>query len=320
MSERTVILEASASAAPPAPLPAWEAFEKSLASALSVLKDEFLVVSTKVGNRFVQFNACADQGVFAEAVCNAYLAPGEKLDVGQVEALLSLGWAPPTHAPDSAAPVPPPRGSPNHFREFPRPYSCAEIARFAVRTLTEPLRVGTPAELEYRAFDVEGHAVTLPVLHIDREPAPPPRTKAPAKPRGPSAFERLRAKVLAAARNETGLGSLAYDDDGTLLVPIGSRMGWVRPNEEPFFVRVHVHLLSDVEGDEDFLALVHEVNSRLPMARVIYKGRSVYLGIDFPAVPFRAEHLAQAVTTLALLADDVLSDLRLPADPVKLEN
>jgi len=60
MRERTVMVDASVSAAPPAPLPAWEAFEKSLASALSVLKDEFLVVSTKVGNRFVQFNACAD--------------------------------------------------------------------------------------------------------------------------------------------------------------------------------------------------------------------------------------------------------------------
>ena len=126
--------------------------------------------------------------------------------------------------------------------------------------------------------------------------------------------------MLAAARNETGLGSLAYDDDGTLLVPVGSRMGWVRPNEKPFFVRVHIHLPSDVEGDEDFLAQVHELNSRLPMARVIYKGRSVYLGIDFPALPFRAEHLAQAVTTLALLADEVLEDLRLPANPVKLEN
>ena len=55
---------------------------------------------------------------------------------------------------------------------------------------------------------------------------------------------------------------------------------------------------------------MHEVNGRLPIARVIYKAGNVFFGIDFLAAPFRAEHLAQAMTGLAALADVVLDDLR----------
>jgi hypothetical protein len=36
--------------------------------------------------------------------------------------------------------------------------------------------------------------------------------------------------------------------------------------------------------------------------------------VDFPAIPFRPEHLAQAVTALAQLADAVLKDIRAPGD------
>jgi hypothetical protein len=65
--------------------------------------------------------------------------------------------------------------------------------------LTEVLRIPSPDDLEYRAFDVSGHGVTFPVLPVDPAPASPPRAKAPPKPRGPTEFAKLRAKVLAAA-------------------------------------------------------------------------------------------------------------------------
>ena len=313
MNERTVNEVSNESPAPrPAPS-GWEAFEQALAFALSVLADESLVVSARVGNRFVQFNASPDEGVFCEAVGNSYLGPAEKLDAGQTSALLSLGWAAPTHSPTSPSPVVAPNGSPNFFRVFPTPYACAEIARFAVRTLTEVLRIPSPDDLEYKAFDDAGHGVTLPALPIDPVAAPPPKAKAPPKPKGPTEFAKLRTKVLAATRDGTGLGSLTYED-GSLQVSIGSRPGWIRPFEDPFYVRVHVQLLDKVHADEKFLARMHEVNSCLPMVRVIYKSGSVFLGVDFPAIPFRPEHLAQAVTALAQLADAVLKDIRAPGD------
>jgi len=320
MNERTTEVVNGRPAAPPAPASAWESFEKALASALSVLKDEYLVVSTKGGNRFVQFNVCPDEGVFAEAVSNAYLGPAEKLDVGQMADLLSLGWAAPTHEPGSPDAVPAPDGSPNHFREFQQPYSCADVARFAIRTLTGPLRVGNPSELEYRAFDNDGHAVTLPALAIDRDAPPRPKAKPPAKTKESDPFKKLRAKVLAAARTASGQGSLAYDEDGWLQVPVGSRTGWIRINENPWYVRVYVQLMSEVEGGERFLAQIHEMNSRMPLARVIYTDQSVFLGIDFPALPFRAEHLTQTVTLLARFADRVTEDLGGAEKPEKVKN
>lgn len=289
-------------------LPRWDAFEKALASALSVLSEESLVVSAGARNRFVQFYVCPVEGVRCETVSNAYLGPTDKLDAEQVAALLALGWAAPTHAPDAPAPESDPQGSPNFFREFPNPPACAEIARLAVRTLTEVHRIPSPDDLVYKAFDDLGHDVTLPALPID--PAPPPRAKAPPAPVQAAAFTKLRARVLAAARTGSGLGELAYGDGGALQVPIGSRTGWIRPCQRPFFVRVHLQLLAGVEGDEELVARMHEVNGRLPMARVIYQGGSVFLGVDFPAVPFRPDHLAQAIATLAHVADDVLADLR----------
>lgn len=305
----------------PSPLrarpPSWEAFERALAAALSVLEDEYLVVSARKGHAYVQFHVSPDVGVLAETASNAYRAPDDQLDAGQLATLLSLGWAPPTRPPDAQPPVP--KGSPNHFRTFPRPFSCAEIARFAVATLAGPLHVKSPGDLAYKAFDEAGHPITLPALPIERRSPPPARAKAPARPRRPGAFDRLRASVLAAARAATGQGSLAYDD-GTLQVPVGNRTGFIRPTEDPFYVRVHVHLLSDVEGTEDFLARAHDLNRRLPVVRVIYHERSVFLGVDFPALPFRPEHLVQATSLLARLADEVLEDLRAPGGTPEMTN
>src|SRR5512137_1720067 len=119
-----------------APLSRWDVFERDLASTLSVLKDEFLILSAKVGTRFIQFNARPDEGVFCETVSNSFLDPSAKLDDAQVAALAALGWSAPTRGPDEPPPAIPPRGSPNFFREFPSPFSCPEIARFAVRTLS----------------------------------------------------------------------------------------------------------------------------------------------------------------------------------------
>jgi hypothetical protein len=310
MDERSQVRNVTSGAGPVAHPGNWESFEAGLAAALAVLGDEILILSARTGNRYVQFASSAGKGVLAETGSNAYLAEQDRLDAGQVAALLGLGWSQPTHAPDADDPVP--GGSPNHFRRFRAPVPFAEVARLAVRTLSEVLRVRCPDELRYKAFDGDGHPLTLPGLGLERVPAPARRPGSPPRRRAGGALTRLRARVLAAARAATGLGALDYDGEGNLQIPVGNRTGWVRPCDGPLFVRVHVHLLSDVEADEALLARMHEVNARLPMARVIHVDGSVFLGVDFPALPFRPEHLAQAVGTIARFADDVVSDLRPP--------
>lgn len=312
MDRRSQVRDVEIGAGPAAAPDGWERLEAGLAAALAVLGDEMLILSARTGNRYVQFASSVGKGLLAETGSNAFLAERDRLDVGQLAALLGLGWSQPTHAPDAAEPVP--DGSPNHFRRFRAPVPFADAARLAVRTLVEVLRVKSPGELGYKAFDSDGHPVTLPGLGLERAPAPGPRPgKAPHRRAG-NAFARLRSRVRAAARAATGLGALDYDGDGNLQVPVGSRSGWVRPCDGPLFVRVHVHLLSSVEADEEMLARMHAVNARLPMARVIHVDGSVFLGVDFPALPFRPEHLAQAVSTIARLADEVVSDLRPPEE------
>jgi hypothetical protein len=283
----------------------WSAFERELAAALSVLKDEILIVSSRTGHRFVQFNASPDEGVFSETVSNGYLAPAEKLTDEQVAALEALGWKAPTHAPGSPSPIPVPQGSPNFFREFPKPVPADEIARIAVRTLAGVHRIPDPSDLTYKAFDPEGHTLVLPALHIPREPELP-RPK-PRKARAPIA--RLRARVLAAARNAMGDLTLDYDADGDLVVRIGSRLGFVKIREEPTVVRVYVRIAQPEAVDEDLLALLHQMNARMTLCRVVLADGAVFLAIDLPGAPFQSAHLAQAMLGLASVADDVASDL-----------
>jgi hypothetical protein len=283
----------------------WSAFERELAAALAVLKDEILIVSSRAGHRFVQFNASPEEGVFSETVSNGYLAPAEKLTDEQVAALQALGWKAPTHAPDSPSPVPVPKGSPNFFREFPRPVPADEIARIAVRTLSLVHRIPDPSALTYKAFDPEGHTLVLPALHIPREPEPP--SPGPRKARAPIA--RLRARVLSAARDAMGDVTLAYDEEGDLAVRIGSRIGFVKIREAPTVVRVYVRIAQPASMDEDLLALLHRMNARMALCRVVLADGAIFLAVDLPGAPFQPAHLAQALLGLAGVADDVESDL-----------
>lgn len=314
MNQRTQTRPPANPRAAPPHRPGWESFESNLASTLPVLKDECLVISSREGNRFVQFSADPQRGLFAETVSNGFLPTPERLDDGQVTALLALGWSAPTHDPDASAPVPPPQGSPNFFRHFPSPVSAPEAARVAVRTLAEVHRLSGPEALEYRAFDGAGTPVVLPALHIAATAAaePPRRKRTPRRRRLP--FDRLKAQVLRATRTSTGLGSLEYDDDGTLPIAVGNRPGIVQPFESPHFVRVYVSLAGGVDGDEALLARMHEMNSRLSLARVIYTDGSIYLAVDFPAVPFHADHVGQAIGAIVRVVDRVARDLGIEAE------
>jgi hypothetical protein len=283
----------------------WISFEQGLAAALSILKDEeTLILSSRTGHRFVQFLACREKGVFSETVSNGYLGPAEKLTDAQVASLLALSWVAPTHAPDSPAPVHMPKGSPNFFREFPNPVSTEAIARIAVQTLADVHHIPDPAALTYRAFDLAGRDILLPALQIDRAGEPP---RKPRKVRSP--IQRLRARVLTLAREAVGDLSLAFDKEGDLAVRIGSRPGFIRIREEPTVVRVYTRLARPEHPDEDLLALLHRMNARMTLARLVLADGSIFLAVDLPGAPFQPVHLTQAMLGMAAIADDVAHDL-----------
>lgn len=143
----------------------WADLERGLAMTLPALGEAYLVISTKVGNRFVQFASHPKLGLRAETVSDEYLEPGERHTPAQIAALLALGWTPPTHRSD--APAAERKKPPNYFRDWEPAVPWDEAARLAVKTL-RALGVCDPKALEYDAFDAAQRPMSLQTLRIAR--------------------------------------------------------------------------------------------------------------------------------------------------------
>lgn len=148
----------------------WELLEKHLAEALSDLaEDEYLILSDKRGNYYVQFAAQGAFGMRAEAVSNVYIdEPGKELSRDAYRTLLDLGWTPPTKLRPELETKGEPEGSPNFFVDRSAPVHCGEVARLAVRTFREAFDISHPGFLEYRAFHSNGASIRFPSLKIKR--------------------------------------------------------------------------------------------------------------------------------------------------------
>ena len=294
------------------PARSWEAFEHSLADALATLDDEFMVVSAKKGNRFVQFNAQPSHGLRAEVVSNAYLEEGEQLREEQLAALSALGWSPPTGTPEEATPRKQPQGSPNFFRSFPSPVRCEEVARMAVRTLADVLRIDDPSHLQYRAFDAAGHPLYLPELHLDE--APPPSRAALASP----TFEKFRHKVRDSVRSFFRNDSLDFDSDGDIPLRLPSTVAYLRVLEEPLRVRAFCVLAPEISEPESLPRRVYRINGTLPLGHLALSNGGLVGCVDILVPPFVAKHLLPALAALdaiaARFADELEAVLANPAD------
>jgi hypothetical protein len=193
---------------------AWPTFEQKLAAVLADLtEDQYLILSVKRSSRFVQFAGQGAFGLRAETTSNSYLPKPEVLDNKQLEALLALGWQPPTGSPDASTPERDPDGSPNFFCDFAAPASCPSVARLAIRTLAEIFRVPHPGFLDYEAFDEQG---PLDLSHLGLK-----LHQETAREGDPN---RVRKRLLETLREVTGFADLEYDADGDIGVRIGSAL------------------------------------------------------------------------------------------------
>jgi hypothetical protein len=160
-------------AASPTAKAAWQTFEVALADALAALdEDEFLIVSCKRVNRFVQFLDQGAHGIRMETVSNVYLRDGDRLSGSARRRLPALGWHEPTIGSDegegpSSTDI---DGSSNYFRDAPPPVPYAVLARIAAATFREVFGMGHPGELEYDAGSVDDGGVSLrfPALGLKR--------------------------------------------------------------------------------------------------------------------------------------------------------
>ena len=146
---------------------AWKRFAYELATALLGLEeDEWLVLSLKHRNRFVQFMNQGGAGFRAEAVSDFYLEDGDYLSEHDRGALLELGWDAPTNLPDEFGHRP--DGSPNYFLDLANPVPLDELALLAVNTLVHVHGAEHPNMLEYSTGSEDKASIRLPNLGIRR--------------------------------------------------------------------------------------------------------------------------------------------------------
>lgn len=304
--------------------PTWADLERGLAATLPALGDGYLILATRVGNRFVQFAANPEKGMRAEAVSGAYLPPGDGYTEAQVAALLELGWKAPTHAPEDEHRKHRKHGSPNYYRNWDAPVTGWDaIARLAVKTL-QTIGVSEPDALEYTAWDAEERPLSLPALRLAAHARPARKRKSPAATETPKpaakpapkarkvrpAIREARKKLLDAVRVFSANSALDYDDDGDIPMRFGASLGWARFIENPALVNLHFIIAHDVDVTEALLRRVHEINAGWFLARLVVSGRNVFAAADFVAEPFCVEHFTGCCAALLAMEREHGEELR----------
>ena len=242
---------------------AWPPFEQKLLAVLARLEeDQYLVISVKGTNRYVQFAGQGSFGMRVETTSNNYLSKPDQLEAEQVAALLGAGWNDPTSDPDASTPENDPDGSPNFFVEFAVPVPFESVARLTIQTLASILRVPHPLSLEYEAFEREGAALALPELGLKQ-------TKRASKV---DEQDDLPTLLLATLRQHTGLKDLAYDGDGDIGFQYGSAQVFVRLLCDAPFVRCYSRVLHDVEPNGAILSHLNDMNTRESTVHFVVRG------------------------------------------------
>jgi len=276
---------------------AWPPFAQKLADALEMLvEDQYLVLSVKQSNRYIQFSAQGSFGIRVETTSNNYLTKQEKLDERQIAALIKAGWHAPTGNPAGSTPESDPDGSPNFFVEFSAPVSFEAVADLTVRTFAEILRVPHPGFLQYEAFDdTEGEweAMALTELGLKQaKPAPLTDTQ-----------EDVSKALLATLQETTGISDLDYDNDGDIGIRYGSAVAFVRLIGDPKHIRIYSPILRDVEECPGIFARLNDINANETLMHFYLQNGVVYGVSDISAVPYVPFHVIQALAHFCEIAD-----------------
>ena len=119
--------------------------------------DQILILQRRGTGRYVQLFVNRPGSLHIEASSNNYLTPEYVLTEQNEASLRALGWTPPSQG-----------RAPNYSTDLKGPRATAQAAALTVRTLSEVLGTGSPADLEYDAFEAKGRPMTLPPLKLER--------------------------------------------------------------------------------------------------------------------------------------------------------
>jgi hypothetical protein len=272
----------------------WAPFKKRLTSVLSQLeKDQYLIISAKGLNRFVQFACQGEEGMRVEVTSNHFLKGRDRLNRRQISWLRAHGWNAPTGSQKQATPEKDPNGSPNYFVDLPAPLATEDIAHLAVDALVNGLEIPSPASLAYEAFDKSGKNIRIEELDL---------TPVIADNRGP--MERL----LEVFRHVTGIADLELDKDGDISISRGGVHIWATQVESR--VRMFAALVHDMAETPAILRRLNELNKGSHGFRCALNQGTIYASFDILANPFIPEHFELGIEEFAGTAVRIASLLR----------
>jgi hypothetical protein len=254
--------------------PDWALFTKKLALFLSNLEnDQYLIISAKGSNRFVQFACHGEEGMRVEVASNQFLKGKDRLRRRQISWLLANEWNAPTGDLKKATPKKDPSGSPNYFVDLPVSVGADDIARRAVEALVNGLEIQSSGSLTHEAFDATGKAIRI--AGLDLKPA--------IQPGSP-----LMEDLLDVFRRVTGIADLECDEDGDISIFRGGIHVWATQVENR--VRMFSALISDLAETPAILRRLNELNKGSHGFRCALNNGTIYASVDILANPFIPEH------------------------------
>ena len=147
----------------------WTTLAGTLANCLADLEeDEFLIISYKRANYFVQFAAQGSFGMRAEASCNSFIEPEASLIDDQYATMAGLGWQRATELVSESGVSDDPDGSPNFFLAITGPVNHSALGQLAVKTFRTVYGVTHPGDLQYSSFGENGLLIRFPTLGLKR--------------------------------------------------------------------------------------------------------------------------------------------------------
>lgn len=248
----------------------------------------------------VEFVVWDEDALHAEAVGNAALPPGHRLDRHAIADLVALGWSPPGVV----------DGTTDNFGLQMPTADAARLAAIAVRTLREVYGTPHPAFLTYTATALEGEPELGPLGAARRLPsggtAGAPAALDPSAPL-PDRVRAVVSDLLARPVDE-----LPVDADGDIAIRSGSAMVFVRITDDPPLVEVSSPVLTEVRATQRLYERLSALTKTLPVGRLYLEDDTVWASVGVFGTDFQPTHLSTAIRVMTGLAD-VLDD-RLQGD------
>ena len=272
----------------------WGPFAQSLSRVLARLEeDQFLILSAKKGNRYLQLSCQGTWGTRIEVVSNHFLKGNDRLTRQEMVWLRTHGWNAPTGTPKQATPDKDPDGSPNYFIDVPTSVSASDFMSMIIDTLIHGLGLPYPGALNYESFDSDGGALAFKDLGLK----PLARADSP-----------LMDQVLSVYRDVTGIENLGFDEDGDVSVRFGAIV--ISAVQLDNVVRLFSALVTGVAETPALFRKINQINDGVHRIRVFLHDNVVYAVLDVPANPFVPAHLATAMNDFAVVAEGLAIVLR----------